>query len=76
MTGGKSEINKSKKLKFINSTRHVIPAKAGIQKGIALNRHVIPAQAGIQEGITLHLIVPSSPRRRGSRKDQSALELS
>ena len=31
--GGRSEINKSKKLKFTNPTRHVIPAQAPIQKG-------------------------------------------
>ena len=37
-------------LKFINPTRPVIPAQAGIQEEIALNRHVIPAKAGIQEG--------------------------
>ena len=54
MTGGRSEINKSKKLKFINPTRLVIPAQAGIQKGIALNHPVIPAQAGIQKGIALN----------------------
>ena len=44
MTRERSEIKKSKKLKFINPTRHVIPAQAGIQEG---SKRVIPAFTGM-----------------------------